>query len=59
MSRTAESSPFVLLTIGTLGLLANEFLFDWGSVATLIFAALNVVGLVILGLAHWGTKQEA
>jgi len=59
MSRTVESSPFVLLAIGTLGLLANEFLFDWGSVATLIFAALNVVGLVILGLAHWGTKQEA
>ena len=41
---------FVLVIAGTLGLLANEFMFDWGSAVTLLFAASNVVGLVGLGI---------
>ncbi len=49
---------FVLLTVGTLGLLANEFIFDWGSPATLTFAVLNVIGLALLAFAHWGMKQD-
>ena len=47
---------FVLLCIGTLGLLLNEFVFAWGSAATLIFAACNVVGLV--GLASMFRRQK-
>lgn len=43
-------TAFVLLIIGSVGLLTNEFAFHWGTVATLVFAALNIVGLVILGL---------
>jgi hypothetical protein len=42
---------FALLLVGTIGLLLNEFLFDWGRTATLIFAAANVVGLIGLGTA--------
>ena len=42
-------SAFILLIIGTIGLLVNEFISGWGSVATLIFATLNIVGLVMLG----------
>ena len=49
---------FVLLFLGTLGLLANEFVFDWGSPATLTFAVLNVVGFALLAFAHWGMKQD-
>ncbi len=49
---------FVLLVIGTLGLLTNEFLFDWGTIATLIFAAINVIGLVALGIAFWQKRQS-
>lgn len=41
-------SAFVLLFIGTLGLIINELIFDWGSAATLTFAAVNVVGFAIL-----------
>lgn len=47
---------FALLIVGTLGLLANEIIFDWGSPATLTFAVFNVGGLAILAFAQWGTK---
>jgi len=45
---------FALVIVGTLGLLANEFVFDWGRIATLVFAASNVIGLVGLGFAFFG-----
>ncbi|MEA3335342.1 MAG: hypothetical protein U9R25_05490 [Chloroflexota bacterium] len=48
---------FALLVVGTLGLLANEMIFDWGSPATLMFAVFNVVGLALLAFVHWGMKQ--
>jgi hypothetical protein len=53
MTKVIELSPFVLLIIGTVGLLLNEFVFDWGRTATLLFAAANVIGLLVLGLAYW------
>jgi membrane-bound ClpP family serine protease len=53
MSELAKWSAFILLIIGTLGLVANEFILDWGTIATLTFAALNVVGLIILAYANW------
>ncbi|MDZ4655924.1 MAG: hypothetical protein U1F44_08625 [Coriobacteriia bacterium] len=37
---------FVLVIAGTLGLLLNEFVFDWGRTATIVFAVSNVVGLL-------------
>ena len=40
---------FILLIIGTAGLLVNELVGDWGRAATITFACLNVVGLVVLG----------
>lgn len=57
MRRVAELSPFILLIVGTIGLLVNEFVFDWGRVATLSFAAINIVGLVILAYTNWGVKK--
>lgn len=57
MKGTIELSAFVLLIMGTLGLVVNEYIFDWGTLATLTFAALNVMGLAILSLAHWGMKH--
>ena len=58
MKGTIELSGFVLIIIGTLGLLANEFVFDWGSLATVTFAVVNVVRLALLSFAHWGMKQD-
>ena len=52
MRKYAKSSVFILISIGTIGLLINEFITNWGSIATLAFAAANVIGLVILASAH-------
>lgn len=38
----------VLLLIGTVGLLLNEFAFSWGRPATIVFAISNVVGITLL-----------
>ena len=53
MGEVAKWSAFILLILGTLGLVANEFILDWGTIATLTFAALNVVGLIILAFVNW------
>ena len=58
MREVAKLSAFVLLMIGTIGLLMNEFIFDWGRVTTLTFAALNVIGLAILAFTTWGIKKK-
>ena len=49
---------FILLIIGTIGLLLNDFVFDWGRVATLIFAISNLIGLITLVFSHWRTKGK-
>ncbi|MFC1995673.1 hypothetical protein ACFLVM_02210 [Chloroflexota bacterium] len=48
---------FILLIIGTIGLLINEFIFNWGRGATVTFAIINVVGLASLAFAYWATKK--
>ena len=58
MRKVAKLSAFILLIIGTLGLLVNEFVFDWGSTTTLAFAAVNVIGFAILAFMYWGIKKE-
>ena len=58
MKNYIELIAYALLIVGTLGLLANEFIFDWGSPATLTFAVLNVVGLATLAYVHWGMQQD-
>jgi len=55
----AKRSAFILLIIGTAGLLINEFVFDWGRVATVVFAIFNIAGLVILfGMRLLRTGRE-
>jgi hypothetical protein len=49
---------FVFVIIGTLGLLTNEFLFAWGRIATLIFAAIDGIGLVALWVALRRGRQD-
>ena len=58
MREVIKRGAFTLIFIGTLGLLINEFAFDWGRAATLTLAAVNVVGLAALAFAHWGMKRE-
>jgi len=58
MRAVAKLCAFILLIIGTLGLVINEFIFDWGSAATLTFAAFNVVGIVLLAFMNWGIRKK-
>ena len=48
---------FILLGVGTIGLLINEFFFDWGRGATLTFAIINVVGFISLASAYCCMKK--
>jgi hypothetical protein len=45
---------FILIIIGTAGLLLNEFIWEHSSTRTIIFAVVNFVGLVNLAFAHFG-----
>jgi len=47
-------SGFVLIIIGTVGLLLNEFVWSSYSSRTIIFAVVNFVGLVNLAFAQFG-----
>jgi len=49
-------TAFILLIIGTVGLLLNELVFDWGRIATLLFAVSNLIGLAILAISYWRTR---
>jgi len=53
MRETAKLIAFILLIIGTTGLLVNEFVTDWGRGITITFACLNVLGFVLLAFAAW------
>ncbi len=55
MKGTTHTIGFILLSVGTIGLLLNEMVVDLGRGGTLTFAALNVLGLIALvaaGLRH-------
>jgi hypothetical protein len=56
MKATIRLLAFVLLAVGLAGLLLNEFVFQWGSGATITFASVEVFGFVVLALARWGMK---
>ena len=49
---------FVLLIIGTAGLLMNEFVTDRGRVATLTFAIFNCAGLAAMAATYFGKKGD-
>ena len=53
MKEAIKLTAFILLIIGTIGLLINEFAADWGRGATITFASLNVIELVALILVAW------
>lgn len=57
MKEIVKLSGFILLIIGTLGLVINEFVFDWGRAATITFAALNGAGLATLAITHRGMRK--
>ena len=60
MKQVVKLSGFILLIIGTLGLIITEIIILGGAVVwqyfTLTFGAVNVVGFATLAFAHWCMK---
>jgi hypothetical protein len=51
-------SGLVLIIVGTVGLLLNEFVWDGGATRTIIFAVVDFVGLVNLAFAYFGMRGD-
>ena len=58
MRNFIKITAFILIGIGTAGLLLNEFAWEHSSDLTIIFAIVNLVGLVSLAIAHLGMRKE-
>ena len=58
MKQFIKLSGFILIAIGTIGLLLNEFAWDAPSTRTIIFAVVNLVGFANLALAHFGMRDK-
>ncbi|MFC1955088.1 hypothetical protein ACFLWZ_00870 [Chloroflexota bacterium] len=58
MRNSIKLGGFILIIIGTAGLLLNEFVWEHSTTCTIIFAVVNFVGLAKLAFAHFGMKQS-
>ena len=58
MRNFMKITGFILIAIGTIGLLLNEFVGEHSSSRTIIFAVVNFVGLVNLVFAHFGMRKS-
>jgi hypothetical protein len=58
MRNFLEITAFILIVIGTAGLLLNEFVWEHSSTRTIIFAVADFVGLVNLAFAHFGMREK-
>jgi len=59
MRNFLKTAAFILIIIGTAGLLLNEFVWEHSSTRTIIFAVVDFVGLVNLACAHFGMRAQA
>jgi len=57
MKETIKLGGFILILVGTVGLLVNELAMDWGRTATVSFAIVNLVGFITLAVTHWCCKN--
>jgi len=57
MRNFLKIAGFTLITVGTIGLLLNEFVWDAGTSLTIIFAVVDFVGLVNLAFTHFGMRE--
>ena len=57
MKEVVKLIGFILIAIGFLGLIINEFAVDFGRAIVITFAAIEVVGFASLAFAHWGMKK--
>ena len=53
-----QITAFILIIVGTIGLLLNEFAWEHSSTRTLIFAVVTFVGLVNLAFARFAMGSK-
>jgi len=58
MRNFLKITAFILIIVGTAGLLLNEFAWEHSSTRTIIFAMVDFVGLVDLAFAHFGMSKS-
>jgi hypothetical protein len=58
MRNFIKISGFVLVVVGTAGLLLNEFVWAHSSTRTIIFGVVDLVGLVNLAFASFGMREK-
>jgi len=58
MRNFLKITAFILIIVGTAGLLLNEFVWEHSSTRTIIFAMVDFVGLVDLAFAHFGMSKS-
>jgi len=59
MRNFIKLAGFILIIVGTVGILLNEFVGEYSSTRTIVFAVVDLVGLVNLAFAHWGMREQA
>jgi hypothetical protein len=57
MKDRIKGAGFILIILGTLGLLLNEFVFEGSTAVTLIAAAFDVIGLACLVIGQYVVKE--
>jgi phage-related minor tail protein len=58
MRNFLKITAFILIVIGTIGVLLNEFVWEHSSTRTIIFAVADFVGLVNLAFAHFALDSK-
>jgi hypothetical protein len=58
MRNSLTITSFILIAIGTAGLLLNEFTWEHSTTCAIIFAILNLLGLISLAITHFSRGKE-
>lgn len=59
MRNFIKITAFILIVVGTAGLLLSEFAWEHSSTRTIIFAVVNFVGLASLAFAHFAMRSKS
>jgi hypothetical protein len=59
MKERIKGTGYLLIFIGTLGLILNEFVFENSTAYTLTSAGMDILGFIFLAIGHYGVKKTA
>ena len=59
MKDRIKGTGFILIILGTLGLLLNEFVLESSTIVTLVAAAVDIIGLSCLVIGQYAIKEPS